>query len=214
MKLKKLFFLLILFSLSNCSKMFGPGALEKSPDFDINVTSSSGQKMKITILGSKNSSGQGSADYDIDYDYDYDDDGNATVSAAYIEGAEYFWGYYVYINDTNPYDSFSLKGFTGRSYVDSNTPPLVQTGFYKQNKGFSEVYYMNTLDDHFLEDTCSIPGKTYYYRVAEVLRTFECDSKCKCSDTSCLSICSCNGSWDGDGRVDRVSAWKAVTCMN
>lgn len=99
---------------------------------------------------------------------------------------DYFWGYYVYRNNSSPYDPFSLVGIKKQVQLLG--------GLF-----FNYVDMPGNLPDdgtNVYIDSCPVAGVTYYYRVTAVFRKFSEDEE-----------------WIDDLTNKSSSSWVAATCQ-
>ncbi len=157
--------LVIFFTFTACSRVIDLVWNSESASFNLKATPQGGKKIHIFIpIASHNQ---------VRKDTDQ-------------KKGDYFWGYYIYRNNSSPYDAFSLIGIKKQVKLSG--------------KLFSHYVDMpgNIPDDstNVYIDSCPSAGSTYYYRVVAVFRKFDEDE------------------WQEDLTNKSASSWVAAICQN
>ncbi|HCL55916.1 MAG TPA: hypothetical protein DHW82_02780 [Spirochaetia bacterium] len=86
---------------------------------------------------------------------------------------DYFWGYYIYRNNSSPYDTYSLRSIDSQNKddgtADTNNTVLTYDTFSEIRSGNSIT--ADAAEADFI-DACTL-GETYYYRVVVVYREWD-----------------------------------------
>lgn len=120
-------------------------------------------------------------------------------AAGDYSNSSYYYGYYVYRNDSSPYDNYDLVAITGlvkpSGFTDGkDNNQIYYAGAYLEKKSGSEIDDPD--DPTQFVDSCPPPGIKYFYRVVVVYQDWNKDEK----------------EWKQSLSDQAASSWAAADC--